>query len=645
MMMPKIMGLSWLVTLLLVSSGVCSAPASEDSAVAAARASAKKAFDEDIVPFVTTYCDRCHGAKKRKGDFTFVNALKDPFAVAYRPLWKLAVTKIHAQDMPPEKEDKQPSAHEREMIATWVSGLKRLSPKDPGQFVIRRLSKVEYANTLHDLFGVDPQAAKDLPEDVLGAGYTNTLSPLLMEQFLVVAGEVLNQVIAPPGDPPTDAQRRLFVATPGKDVDQRTAARQIAESVARRAYRRAPTAGEISVLLKVFDLANAKNAAFSESIRLMIKAVLVSPQFLFITPDAPTSASTSALAKNSAVFVPLGDHHLASRISYLLWATMPDEELMKLADAGTLHDPPVLAQQVRRLLADPRARALFDGFGAQWLGIDKLADKVFDEKKYPQMTRKLRTAMYDEARLLFAHILRENRSLMEFIDCDYTFVNEPLAAIYGLPDPVKGLQMRKVQLQNANRGGILTMPAVLAMTSFPNRTSPVKRGVYVLEQILGESTPPPPPNVPPLDKQDAAQVAKLTLRQRTELHRIDPVCASCHKILDPIGFGLENFDTIGRWRDKDESGGAVDATGELPGNQRFTSPSELKRIIAARQDDLCHNLTSKLLAYALCRQLEGYDELVVDDLAAQIAKDGYHLQTLVMAIVTSYPFVNRRVTD
>lgn len=187
------------------------------------------------------------------------------------------------------------------------------------------------------------------------------------------------------------------------------------------------------------------------------------------------------------------------------------------------------------------------------------------------------------------------------------------------------------------------MPGVLATSSFPNRTSAVNRGVWVLEQVLGEHVPPPPADVPSLDKQDQQQIASLTLRQRTELHTTNPACANCHKILDPIGFGLENFDAIGRWREKDESGGAIDAAGELPGGKRFSTPAQLKRIIAERKDDFCRNLTAKLLAYALCRQLEGYDEIVVDQLSAAVAKDGYRMQTLVVGVVTSYPFMNRRV--
>ena len=294
------------------------------------------------------------------------------------------------------------------------------------------------------------------------------------------------------------------------------------------------------------------------------------------------------------------------------------------------------------MLEDPRSRALFDGFGAQWLGVGDLDSKTFDPAKFPQMTGEMRSAMYDEVRLFFESIVRENQSVARFIDSDYTFLNETLASIYGLARTVTGPEMRKVKLTDDNRGGILGMPGVLAATSFPNRTSPVNRGVWVLEQVLGEHVPSAPPDVPALEKQDQQSVANLTLRERTELHRTNPVCANCHKILDPIGFGLENFDAIGRWRDQDDNGQPIDASGELPGGSRFSSPQELKAMIAGRLDDFSRNLVEKLLAYALCRRLEGYDEIVVDDLMQEIAQDGYRMQTLITAVVTSYPFTHRR---
>jgi hypothetical protein len=447
----------------------------------------------------------------------------------------------------------------------------------------------------------------------------------------------LDQVLAPKGAEPTAVEKRLFGELPAPGTDVRAAARNVARSMARSAYRRPASESELGVLLSVFDLARQNKLPYTAALRLMLKAVLVSPQFLFITPAGEVEAGHD--------IVPLDDYQLASRLSYLLWATMPDPELSVLADNGKLHEPEVLMAQVRRMLASPRSRALFDGFGAQWLGLGSLEGKTFDTVKFPQMTKEMRAAMYDEARLFFESIVRENRSVVTFVDSDYTFLNGTLAPIYGLEKTISGPEMRRVHLSDANRGGILGMPGVLATTSFPNRTSPVKRGVWVLEQVLGEHVPPAPPNVPALDKQDKKTVENLTLRQRTELHRTNAVCANCHKILDPIGFGLENFDAIGRWRDQDDTGGAIDAAGELPGQKQFASPRELKAIIAGRSKELSRSLTEKLLAYALCRQLEGYDEIVVDRMMQNIAKDGYRMQTVIAEIVTSYPFTHRRIQE
>jgi hypothetical protein len=539
--------------------------------------------------------------------------------------------------MPPDHADNHPTEADRQMFNDWLARVKFLSSKDPGFFVIRRLTKTEYGNTLHELLGVESAIANELPDEVSGEGYLNSLSPLQLEQYLAIADKALDRVLSPDDARPTDTQRRLFGESPLLETDARAAARDVARSLTRKAYRRPPSQGEIDVLMRVFDLGRQNKLAYPASLRLMLKAILVSPQFLFITPAEE--------AQQGAAIVPLDDYQLASRLSYLLWATMPDDELMALADSGKLREPPVLQEQVKRLLEDPRSRALFDGFGAQWLGVEKLAGTTFDPSKFPQMTSEMRSAMHDEVRLVFESIVRENRSVVSFVDCDYTFLNETLATIYGLDGTVTGLAMRRVRLSDGNRGGILGMPAILAATSFPNRTSPVKRGVWVLEQVLGDDIPPPPPDVPALEKQDQAAIANLTLRQRTELHRTNAVCANCHKTLDPIGFGLENFDAIGRWRDKDENGRAIDASGELPDGKRFSSPKELKAIIAERSDDFSRNLVERLLAYALCRRLEGYDEIVVDGLMQKIAADGYRMQTLIGAVASSYPFTHRRIPE
>jgi len=620
------------------STPVAAVPADpEEARLAALQAATKKTFNDKVAPFVKTYCYACHGDRKMKGGVTFHPAMKNPGDPAYNRRWKLGLATVNAHDMPPDDEDKQPTDAERQMFMDWVNQLKFLSPKDPGAFVIRRLTKTEYGNTLHDLLGVSADVVKELPDEVVGEGYLNTLSPLQMEQYLGIANEVLNRALSAPGVAPTAVEQRLFGAAPAPGADVKAAARAVARTLARTAYRRPAAEAELDVLMSVFDLATRKKLAYPAALRLMLKAVLVSPQFLYITPAVEAQAGQQ--------IVPLDDFQLASRLSYLLWATMPDAELAALADAGKLHEPAVLQEQVRRLLQDARSRALFDGFGAQWLGLGDLADKTFDTTKFPQMTPALRTAMYDEARLFFDSMVRENRRVTGFVQSDYTFMNETLAAIYGLEKSVAGPTMRRVKLTDGNRGGILGMPGILATTSFPNRTSPVKRGVWVLEQVLGEHVPPAPPNVPALDKQDKTKIANLTLRQRTELHRTNVVCANCHKILDPIGFGLENFDAIGRWRTQDDTGGAIDAGGELPGGKRFTTPKELKGIIAARAEDLARNLTEKLLAYALCRELEGYDEIVVDHLMADLKPEGYKMQSLIAAVVCSYPFTHRRVVE
>tara|TARA_R110002111_G_scaffold4958_2_gene25838 strand:+ start:7924 stop:9849 length:1926 start_codon:yes stop_codon:yes gene_type:complete len=606
-----------------------------DETLAARKTDAKQFFSKQVTPFIKKYCLDCHQNRRpTEAGLSFDPALRSPGHAAFSEKWKKSAARVKTHDMPPEGLD-QPTDDERQMFAEWLQKVKYLSPKDPGPFVIRRLTKTEYGNTLHDLFGVDPQIVAGLPDEVSGEGYLNSLSPLQIEQYLTISQQVLDQVLAPEGKPPTELQKQLFGEPPTSKMNIQATARKVAQSLARKAYRRPPSDAELDVLLQVFDLGRNNDLSYLASCRLMLKATLVSPQFLFITPAKEIQTDKK--------IVPLDDFQLASRLSYLLWATMPDEELLALADQGKLHEPPILKDQVTRMLMDPRSRALFDGFGAQWLKLGNLHERTFDPEKFPQMTASLRTAMYDEARLFFESIVRENRSISNFIDSDFTFLNENLATIYGLEKTVTGPEMRKVKLTNGNRGGILGMPGVLAATSFPNRTSPVNRGVWVLEQVLGDHVPPAPPDVPSLEKQDQKQVANLTLRERTELHRSEAVCANCHRLLDPIGFGLENFDAIGRWRDQDENGQAIDASGELPGGRNFSNPQELKAIIADHNKKFSRNLVERLLAYALCRRLEGYDEIVIDELMQKIAKDNYRMQTLITAVVTSYPFTHRRI--
>lgn len=627
----KIIGLLW------IAVGTGNAELSKDRDLAALQADSKVSLQKVTKPFMETYCIKCHGQRRQKGGINFEAFLKSPGTAAAGKRWKQAIANVRTHDMPPDDELKIPTDEERRKFIESIGLIKYLSPKDPGPFVIRRLTKKEYGNTLRDLFGVDPEVANELPDEVFGEGYLNTLSPLQSEQYLGIANEVLNRILAPDDLPPTDMQKRLFGETPAPGENPRAAAEGVARSLARMSYRRPASGAEVAVLLRVFALGKDSGLSYQSSLRLMLKAILVSPQFLFITPSEEVNPKKA--------IVPLDDHQLASRLSYLIWTTMPDAELSALADDGKLRDPAIYESQVRRLLADKRSRALFDGFGAQWLGIGGLYRKTFDQKKFPQMTDEMRLAMYEEVRLFFESVVRENRSVVNFLKSDYTFLNGTLAGIYGMEKEVSGPGMRRVKLTNENRGGVIGMPGILATTSLPNRTSPVKRGVWVLEQILGEVIPPAPPNVPELEKQNPKEIANLTLRERTELHQSDATCANCHKILDPIGFGLENFDAIGRWRTQDDTGGAIDASGEFPGGKRFTNPTELKSILATREGEVARNLTEKLLAYALCRPLEGYDHIVVDHLMEAIAADDYRLQTLIVEVLSSYPFLNHRIQE
>lgn len=602
---------------------------------AALRADAEKTLKEKIEPFVRKYCIKCHGSRPEAG-INLQSALRSPGATSSFLHWKKAVANVKVHDMPPEHADKIPTDDERRQFIEWIGKLKYMAPRDPGPFVIRRLSKVELGNTLRDLYDVEPSVVDSLPEEVVGEGYLNSISPLQSELFLDIANNVINQVVSPEGKAPTEVQKRLFGETPSDGFDFREAARHVARSLARDAYRRPPTEAELDVLVSIFDLARENQLDYTASLGLMWKAVLVSPQFLFITPAVEVDSKES--------IVQLDDYQLASRLSYLLWSAPPDAELSAVADKGELHKPEVLRAQAERLLMHDRSRALFDGFGAQWLRVSGLETQTFDPDTFPQMTAELRWAMLEEARLFFQSIVRENQSAFRFVDSNYTFLNEPLARLYGIEQSIQGTAMRRVRLDDPNRGGILGMPATLASTSFPSRSSPVRRGVWVLEQVLGERIPPPPPDIPELEEQDRKSTEGLTLRQRTELHQSNPTCANCHKVFDPIGFGLENFDAIGRWREKDGAGIAIDSAGEFPNGEGFSTPAELKRLLAERKADVARNLAERLMAYAIGRQLEGYDEIVIDQLMLKVAEDNYRVRTMIIEVISSYLFTHRKVT-
>ncbi|MCM8533156.1 MAG: DUF1592 domain-containing protein [Lentisphaeraceae bacterium] len=603
----------------------------------ALRKDAKQTFQKKVEPFVKMYCKKCHGTRP-KGHVNLISALKSPGSAASFINWKKAVASVKVNDMPPKEDVKKiPTEKERQQFTEWVAKLKYLAPKDPGPYVIRRLTKDEYGNTLQDLYGIDKSVTDNLPDEVIGEGYINSISAMQSELYLGIANEVVDQIVPPNGEGPTAIQIKLFGEMPSKSADLRNHVRGVARSIARDAYRRPASENELDTLVNIFDLGQENKLSYTDSLGLMLKAVLVSPQFLFITP--------SKLSDTEEKIIHLDDYQLASRLSYFLWSAPPDAELSTLANKGELSKPEVLRAQAKRLLSHPRSRALFDGFGAQWLRVDGIEKQAFDPKKFPEITPALRKAMLEEARMLFSSIISEDQSVVRFVDSKHTYVNEPLAKLYGMGKSVQGLEMRRVNLKNPNRGGILGMPAVLATTSFPNRTSPVKRGVWVLEQILGERVPPAPANVPELEEQEEKSVEGLSLRQRFELHQSEPTCANCHKVLDPIGFGMENFNAIGKWRDANELGVKIDSAGTLPNGKSFSNPAELKTLLALEEEKIARNITERLMAFALGRQLEGYDEIIIDQLMGKISKDKYRLKTIILEVVTSYLFTHRRIKE
>ena len=424
------------------------------------------------------------------------------------------------------------------------------------------------------------------------------------------------------------SRKKLLICNPNSGpacVDR------ILSTLARRAYRRPVTAAEVSSLVRFVRLAQSQGQNVEQGLQLAIQAMLVSPHFLFRVERDPEPVNPTRVH-------PVTDIELASRLSYFLWSSMPDDELLDLAAAGRLRAPGVLDAQVKRMLADERSAAFADNFAGQWLEIRNLNSVKPDPQKFPEWTPELRDAMRTETRLFFVSLLRENRPLSEFLDARYTFLNERLAQHYGV-EGVTGPEFRRVELSTDQRGGILSHASVLTVSSYPTRTSPVIRGKYVLQNILGTPPPPPPPDVPALD--EAAVGNTGSMRQQLELHRANATCASCHSRMDVLGFGLENYNAVGKWRTTDGKF-PVDASGTLPGGKSFTGPAQMREVLKAQLPEFARCLIQKMLTYALGRGLERYDAPTVEGIQRRLADSGYGFQTLIFEIVRSLPFQSRR---
>jgi hypothetical protein len=438
----------------------------------------------------------------------------------------------------------------------------------------------------------------------------------------------------PTGSGDTPSRERIFVCEPGPSVSEQACATRIIASLARRAYRRPVTAGDLEPLLRFYGTGRA-DGGFEAGVELAVRALLASPGFVFRAEQAPPGAAPGTIHAVS-------DVELASRLSFFLWSSIPDDELLAVAEAGTLRHPLVLEAQVRRMLADPRAEAsLVDNFAAQWLQIRNIRAATPDKNLFPNFDDNLRRALATELELFVASVVREDRSVVDLLTADDTFLNERLAVHYGVPD-VYGSRFRRVTVAEETRRGLLGKGGILLLTSHANRTSPVVRGKWILENVFGTPPPPPPSDVPPLEESEAAET--LTMRERMEVHRANPVCASCHRIMDPLGLALENFDAVGSWR-ASEAGQPIDASGVLLDGSAVDGVDALRDALHGRADVFVTAMAETLLAYALGRQLQPYDQPAVRSIVRRAAAADHRLSALVLGVVESLPFRQRIVTD
>jgi len=596
-------------------------------------------FTNNAHPLLQKYCYDCHSENKQKGGIQ-VDHLKTTLdAYQYHRFLENIAHAVEAGAMPPKDDvddEEIPSDEERKKLLKEIQNAQaKLEhgdfPRNPGRPIVRRLNRNEYNYTVRDLFGVNFFPGREFPADGAGGeGFDNVgdalfVPPVLMEKYLAASKKIIDDIYAKP-----DLLGRLLVSKPSEKVQPRDAAKNVLKYNASLVFRRMATDEDISSMLGLAEKNLSEGRPYEESLKAPLQSLLMHPSFLFRSEaDQP--------GKNEWK---IDNFELPTRLSYFLWSSTPDRQLLKLASEGKLSDNAVLAQQVERLLNDPRSEAIARHFAGQWLGFDEVREVADpDTKRFPMFTPTLRTAMYRESVEFFNHLIKDNRPVTDLLDANYTFANEELARHYGIPG-IAGPQMQKVALTDRNRGGVIGQASILVTTSVPLRTSPVKRGKWILDSLLGTPPPPPPPDAGVLPGDDKSPEG-LTFRQQLEKHRDQPNCAGCHSKIDPLGFGLENFDAVGRWRSTDANGKPVDSKAELPGGLGFSTPAELKRILLESDDLFLRNIARKMLAYSLGRPLEYYDEPVVSDLVKALRKNELKTRPLIQAIVLSHPFQNR----
>ncbi len=601
-------------------------------------------FEKHVKPLLQTLCFDCHGDGADEGGVQFDATESHEALVGNRQLWGKVWDNVLTGNMPPA-DMSQPTKTELRTLSRWIGqtafGIDAEKP-DPGRVTIRRLNREEYRYSVLDLLGIKFNVDEHFPADDTGYGFDTiadvlTVPPTLMDKYFDAAAQISESLLDSQEHHP-QAYRQVFgeapLPAPQEHREQR--ARGILENVATQAYRQ-PVSGEF--LDKLLQLANASVDSNEPTVEQLVcravEVILVSPRFLYRAEFQPRPDDPEHVH-------PLDDFALASRLSYFLWSSLPDDELLDLASTGRLRDE--LSRQVRRLVKDPKSERFVENFVGQWLHTRQVVGLHKSGTLHKQIDR-LRRDMRDETYRFFTHIMREDLPVIDLIGADYSFLNDDLAKHYEIPGVI-GDQLRLVKFKpDSPRGGVLAHASVLMVTSNPNRTSPVKRGMFVLDNLLGLPAPPAPPDVPSLEEsRDRGE--RLTLRKQLARHRADPGCASCHDRMDPLGIGLENFDSIGRWRDEDD-GLTIDASSELSSGEQFSDIRELRAVLVEKRRLFYRCLTRKLMIYALGRGIEYTDtpqiEVIVDAMMAE-ESDGDHARfsTMLLGIVESPQFQLRR---
>ncbi|MEZ6090257.1 MAG: DUF1592 domain-containing protein [Pirellulaceae bacterium] len=597
-----------------------------------------KHYEDEILPIVRSRCLECHQGDEPDGGFD-ISSFSDGNAVIKKlDVWDSVAKRIRLREMPPEGSpqlnDAQKAAFHR-----WVDSrpkqdhCSQLATDETqawyrGYVMSRRLTRTEYLNAIEDVVGVVVPSHLEVPSDGSGGegfdtnGDTLFTSAIHVEQYLAVASHVIDDAL-------TNSPRQLGLENELSSVsNDEEAVRTFLHQFARRAWRRPVAEAEVDRLMALFRNALQSGNELTTAIGQPLKAILVSPNFLFVV---------DAEAEHGGV-QELTPHQLAMRLSLLVWSSVPDAILLDAADANELRTDGQIVSQIRRMLADPKAQRLGENFGLQWLGLTNFLTQTRpDQELFPNYDAALAADLREEAIRTVSDVFRQDRSLLELIDSPSVIVNDRLAKHYGL-DVTNINDWQAIETDDRKRGGVLTLGAVLTSASYPRRTSPVLRGRWILEQVLGSRVPPPPEGVPALEESVGEQ--PKTLRQRLELHRRNPDCAACHNRMDPLGFGLENFDVLGRWRDADADL-PIDASGKLPSGEAFSGPEELKQVVMRRSGEFERHFVRKMLGFALGRQLNKFDDCVINDCLESLRQNDHRASLILETIATSYPFRHR----